>query len=941
MSLREYKRKRNFKRTSEPAGRESSRAGNSFVIQKHDASRLHYDFRLELDGTLKSWAVPKGPSLDPQVKSLAVHVEDHPLDYASFEGVIPEGEYGGGTVMVWDRGVWEPETEATRAYREGKLKFRLEGEKLHGSWALVRMGGRAGEDGKNWLLIKHNDDAAKPLKKYDVLRREPLSVLSGRDLPEIAADADAVWSSNRRANGKAHDQARRSGGKGGAGKGVAGTAVKAAARTVAAKAPPRAMAKPARKTAADRGTSAAASSNLKVLTAAALAKLPGARKRRPPASFKPQLATLASEVPQGDGWLHELKFDGYRILAHAKDGRVRLVSRNGKDWTHRFPGIAAAVAALPAKQALYDGEVVALNDAGISDFQKLQNALKGGEDAALVYYVFDLPYVEGYDLTAVPLAERKQALAPLVLKNHPDNAGVVRYSDHVEGHGTQVLDRACDSVMEGIVAKRADAPYEQARSGSWLKVKCIKRQEFVIVGYTKPSGARVGLGALLLAYYQGGELTYAGRVGTGFTEQSLRQLVKELKTRRVPQSPLAGALTAAQRRDVTWVEPDLVGEVVFSEWTDDGLLRHPSFQGLREDKPARQIVREEAMPTTRNAKNAPRDGAAKASSPAKARGAAKAKAPPKSAAKPARSARAGSGDATVAGVRISHPDRVLYPESGVTKLDLAKYYESVADWILPHIENRPLTLVRCPEGRSSECFYQKHLSGAPPEGIGVVKVKEKNGYEEYPIVQTLSGLVSLVQMGALELHPWPARADNVEAPDRLIFDFDPGEDVAWKAVVDAARDVRDRLAELGLESFLRTSGGKGLHVVAPLARRNSWEELKQFAHDVADDMVRRAPDRYIATMSKAKRVGKIFVDYLRNQRGATAVASYSTRARERAPVSVPVEWDELSTRLKPNGYTVANVGRRLASLEHDPWAAMLTTRQSITRSMQAEVRRQA
>jgi bifunctional non-homologous end joining protein LigD len=875
MSLREYKRKRNFRKTPEPVANGADKPGHArntghqFVIQKHDASRLHYDLRLELDGTLKSWAVPKGPSLDPKVKALAVHVEDHPLSYAGFEGVIPEGEYGGGTVMVWDRGEWIPEGDAAKDYRAGKLKFKLEGEKLHGSWALVRMGGRAGEDGKNWLLIKHNDESARPAAKYDVLKKEPLSVISLRDLPGIAEAADRTWHS----------------------KGHAGQSRK--------KAKPKSSSRP-------RASKA---------TSRSLAQTSGARKSSQPTKLQPQLATLAQEVPAGDGWLHELKFDGYRIFAFVKNGRVRLISRNGKDWTKRFPTIVKAVGELPLKQAIFDGEIVALNDQGISDFQRLQNALSAQDDAELVYYVFDLPHCDGYNLTGVSLLERKELLQAHALASLKSNGGLIRYSDHVVGQGEEVLRQACHSVMEGIVSKRADAPYEHARSRTWLKVKCTQRQEFIICGYTKPTGARVGLGALLLGYHQDGDLVYAGRVGTGFTDESLRALTRALKGLRTRESPFKKPLTSAQRRGVTWVEPKLVGEVEFTEWTDESLLRHPSFQGLRDDKPASKITREKAIPMNG------RNNSAR-STPAS-----------RHARRAVNAATNSKENAVVAGVTISHPDRVLYPEIGLTKLDLARYYESVADWVLPHVVDRPLTLVRCPAGRKSQCFYQKHIAGALPPGIREVSIKEKSGTDQYLAIDDLPGLIALVQMGVLEFHPWLARSDNVEAPDRLIFDLDPGEGVTLADVIAATRELHQCLGDIGLETFLRTSGGKGFHVVAPLSRRNSWDELKEFAKAVAGDLVRRAPDRYIATLSKAKRRGKIFVDYLRNQRGSTAVASYSTRARVNAPVATPLTWKELTARMKPNHFTVANVGKRLAKLSADPWADFSTVRQSLTKAM--------
>lgn len=879
MSLKEYKRKRDFKKTSEPAGGTSNTApGLAYVIQKHAASRLHYDFRLEHGGTLKSWAIPKGPSLDPSVKSLAVQVEDHPLEYATFEGVIPQGEYGGGTVMVWDQGTWEPEVDPNEGLKSGKLKFQLHGDKLHGSWALVRMGGRAGDGGKNWLLIKHRDDAAKPAAKLDILKRAPRSVITDRDLDQIASDADAVWSSNGKAvhNGKKKPSPRK---------------------------------KPA--TTSTKGTLKKKRSNHAPIGAKDLAKLPNARRAPPSKTFKPQLATLAGRVPDGDDWLHELKFDGYRILAHI-DGpqKIRLISRNDNDWTARFQVIANALAELRIKSAILDGEVVSLDSHGVSNFQQLQNSLKTGDVKSLVYYVFDVPYLDGYSLMDVPLIDRKEVLARLLLTTNPNNDATIRYSDHIQGQGADVLEHACRSEMEGIVAKRADSTYQQHRSPSWLKVKCTKQQEFVIGGYSKPEGSRVGFGALLLGYYDGGELKYAGRVGTGFTTQSLKQITAELKQRRVDDPPYKNPPTGTERRGVTWVKPELVGAVEFTEWTSDGRLRHPSFQGLREDKPPKQVIRE--MPKS----------AAK-------------KTPAKKNATSRPSSKNANSEDTVAGVRLTHPDRVLYAEDKFTKRDLAEYYERIADWILPYVVDRPLTLVRCPEGYAGQCFFQKHLTGSLPDAVRGVMVDVKGKQEEYVAIDDAAGLVALVQMGVLELHPWPAREDHLERPDQLVFDLDPGEGTEWKDVVEGARDVRERLESAGLTTFLRTSGGKGLHVVVPLSRRNDWDEFKAFAKSVADAMTRDAPDRYIATMSKAKRRGKLFIDYLRNQRGATAIASYSTRRRRGAPVATPLAWDELTARTKPDMYNIANLPKRLDKLQKDPWADFFSIRQSITRKIQA------
>ncbi len=890
MSLTEYQRKRDFRKTPEPAGRKASSRGElTFVIQKHAASRLHYDFRLELDGTLKSWAVPKGPSLDPTVKSLAVQVEDHPLAYAEFEGIIPQGEYGGGTVMVWDYGAWEPEGEEDplAAWQGGKLKFTLAGQKLKGSWALVRMGGRAGEGGKNWLLIKHDDRAAKSANEYDVLTKKPRSAVSRRTMDQIAAAADKVWSGDAGA-------AKKSGSK--------QTPASAAAKRTG---PKGKAAKPSATKKAVAG---------RPVTAASAGKIAGAKRRALPREMKPQLATLVAAAPEGDQWLHELKFDGYRILARLQQGKVVMLTRNGHDWTHRFKGIAAALATLPLENGWIDGEIVALNGEGISDFQQLQNQLRRGDEQSLAFYAFDLPFAQGYDLRAAALVDRKKFLAD-VLAASPD--GVVRYSDHLVGSGEEFARQACKEGLEGIICKRADSSYVGARSPAWVKVKCTRRQEFVIGGFTKPQGGRRGFGALLLGVYQGKKLVYAGRVGTGFTQRSLRDIHGELLKRKRKTSPFDSLPKGTDERGVTWLSPELIAEVAFTEWTDEGLLRHPSFQGLREDKKPQAIVREE--PTVAKGNNSKTKGSTGK------RGSANAK-----------SQRA-EGDSVVAGVEITHPDRVVFAETGLTKLELARYYEEVAEWIMPHVAGRPLTVVRCPGGAGGKCFYQKHLTDSMPESVRGVEIKEKDEIEPYLVVDDLGGLISLVQLGALEFHPWPARADNVERPDRLVFDLDPAEDVAWDEVVRGAREVRDLLEALGLQSFVRTSGGKGLHVVAPIDRRTTWEQHKEFARGVAETLVRAAPDRYVATMTKAKRRGKIFVDYLRNQRGATAIASYATRARAGAPVATPLRWSELTTLESSDHYTVANVRDRLRRLKKDPWEGFTGVRQSITAKALSQV----
>lgn len=889
MSLTEYKRKRDFKKTPEPAGKLAAARGAKFVVQKHVASRLHYDFRLELDGTLKSWAVPKGPSLDPQVKSLAIQVEDHPLAYADFEGVIPQGEYGGGTVMVWDQGTWSPEGEKDplAMWKAGKLKFTLAGKKLKGSWALVRMGGRAGEGGKNWLLIKHDDRFSKPAGEYDLLAKQSRSVVSKRTLEQIAAAADNVWSSGADSKG-----------------------VKTK-NTKATKAPKKST----------KASSKTKQRSQGVPTAAAIANIPGVKRSALPREIKPQLAMLVAAAPQGDQWLHEMKFDGYRILARIQNGKVILLTRNGHDWTHRFSAIATELARLSLESGIVDGEIVALNAKGNSDFQQLQNQLRRGEEKSLAFYAFDLPFAQGYDLRGATLVARKRALKA-ILESTPSD--IIHFSEHVAGSGDEVFRQACEQGLEGIVCKQEDSPYVDVRSPAWVKVKCTRRQELVIGGFTKPQGGRKAFGALLLGVYEGERFVYAGRVGTGFTQQTLRDVRRDLARRVRKTSPFDDPPTGAAARGVTWVSPELVAEVSFTEWTDDGSLRHPSFQGLRADKDPKSIVREEPEEPMSKPKSTAKTNGKHGSAVKRRRSSRGAKS------NAAESDANDTGENIVAGVTITHPERVVFPEGDFTKLDIAKYYESMAQWIMPHVAGRPLTLVRCPGGAAEKCFYQKHFTDSMPPSVHGVDIKEKDEVEEYLVLNDITGLVALVQLGALEFHPWPARADKVERPDRLVFDLDPAEDVTWEDVMQGAKDVRDLLATLGLESFLRTSGGKGLHVVAPVDRRTTWVQLKEFARGVAETLVRAAPDRYTATMTKAKRRGKIFVDYLRNQRGATAVASYSTRARAGAPVAAPLAWDELSSKTKPDMYTVANIGDRLAQLRNDPWEGFFQLRQSIT-----------
>ena len=866
MGLQQYWKKRNFKQTPEPRGRPVPTATQlQFVIQKHAASRLHYDFRLELDGTLKSWAVPKGPSLDPAQKRLAVHVEDHPLDYAGFEGIIPAKQYGAGTVLLWDRGYWSPIGDPRSSYRRGRLKFTLHGQKLQGIWNLVRMGGRQETGKENWLLIKEKDEEARSGKNSEVTQKLADSVASGRTIEQIATGRHRVWQSNRPSEERSETVSKQ------------------------------------------RPLAAAASH--------------GARKAPQEEWVAPQLATLVERAPVGDEWVHELKYDGYRMLCRVKDGAATFHTRNGNDWTSKLHRLAAAAADLPVKTAWLDGEVVALLPDGRVSFQTLQNAFDARSDSNLVYYLFDLLYLDGYDLRPVPLIERKRLLASL-LKTSGSSA-LIRYSDHIAGQGDVAFAEACRNGMEGLIAKRTDASYVAGRNRNWVKVKCGKRQEFVIGGFTEPSGSRVAFGALLLGVYDGqGRLRYAGRTGTGFSDRSLKELHKRLTALKQSRSPFVDQQGGVDRRGVHWVAPKLVAEVAFAEWTNEGQLRQASFQGLREDKDPRSVLHELPAPqaghiSTKNRTRRRRTGRAGTA---------------KSGKQPDRSS--SNDGSSVAGVRLSNPDRVLFPEQNLTKLALAKYYETVSEWILPHMRDRPLTLVRCPEGYNKECFYQKHANDRIPEAVGRVDIPEEDGGTAcYMVADSLAALVGLVQMGVLELHTWGAKRDKLDRPDRMILDLDPDPAVPWESVIEGAQLLRTLLSELKLASFVKTTGGKGLHVVVPLQRVHTWDEVKTFSKALADHLVRMIPERFIANMSKKQRKGKIYVDYLRNAKGATAVAAYSTRARPDAPVSVPLAWDELSIDLLSDHFTVANLPDRLQDLRKDPWREYYNAKQRITRTM--------
>lgn len=871
--LETYWKKRDFGVTPEPKGKVKKGApGFRYLIQKHHASHLHYDFRLELDGVLLSWAVPKGPSLDPSDKRLAMQTEDHPLDYGDFEGVIPAGEYGGGTVVMWDQGTWEPMSDPREGMKKGRLDFRLHGEKLEGGWMLVRTGGRMKHDegGRKWLLFKKKDDVARP--GYDITADKPLSVVTGRGWEEIRDAEDRVWHSNRAAKPKGRN-----------------ATLKARIREAARRTTPK-------KVVGDRGPGPLSPSPR------VEAPCPGAKKGALPSAIEPELATLVSEAPHGAEWLHEIKLDGYRIFARVEKGRVQLFTRKGKDWTATFGAVGRALAGLPVERAMFDGEVVALDAEGKSSFQLLQNAFAHDADTdRLVYYAFDLLHLDGWDLRGARLEDRKAVLAKL-LEGDPAGAHV-RYSDHVVGRGEAFFARACAMGVEGIVSKRRDAAYRGSRGKDWLKVKCTQRQEFVIGGYSEPRATRVALGALLLgAFDASGALRHVGKVGTGFSADLLKELRTRLEKIERDTPPFANPPRGAEARGVHWVEPTLVCEVEFTELTADLHLRHPSFRGMREDKPAREVrievPDEDAPPVVKKKKVFAPVGRGKHGAPIE-----------------------------IGGVRITNPERQLYPESGYTKKDVVEYVHAVSERMLPHIVGRPLTLVRCPEGWQGECFFQKHVTRGIPEGVRTIPIREKEGKEPYLIIDDLEGLLGIVNMGALELHVWGSREDKVEQPDQIVMDLDPDPAVPWPELAHAAREVRARLADLGLSSFVKTTGGKGLHVVAPFRRRAEWDEIKAFTKAIADAMVRDTPRKYVATVSKDKRTGRIFVDYLRNARGATAIAPWSTRRRAAAPVAVPLAWNELDAP-KPPAFTIENAPERLR--KKDPWSDFEKTRAAQT-----------
>jgi bifunctional non-homologous end joining protein LigD len=841
--LARYNKKRDFSRTAEPRGtvprkrRQETAAGAlSFVVQKHWASRLHYDFRLELDGVMLSWAVPKGPSFDPAVKQMAIHVEDHPIGYNEFEGSIPKGEYGGGSVILWDRGTWDPVGEAHTAMAKGKLLFRLHGQKLAGLWELVRISKPGEQKQEQWLLLKKRGDAwARPSSEYDVIKALPDSVME-------------------KPLGLVEEREPRE-------------PVRAAVESVAE-----------------------IDADLQLAKKAAL-----------PKSLKPQLATLASTVPSGH-WIVETKFDGYRILVRIDSAGVKLYTRNGYDWTGKLQPIAAAFERMGIESAWLDGEIVVFGEHGVPDFNALQNAIDSGQTTGIVMFVFDLPFLGGMDLRNVPLIARRSVLKRLLEQG---SSQIIRFSEAFDAIPSQMLHAACQMGLEGVLAKRADSPYRSERTEAWLKLKCQQRQEFIVIGFTDRSGSRTEVGGLMLGYHEDGALRYAGSVGTGWdtaTGHKLHEALVRLKTGRPavdPKTMAPGRWSKRSSGTERWVDPSMVVEVAFTEWTPDGHVRHPVFRGVRTDKPAAAIVRERAASP----------GAAAAVQSSKS--------------KPAK---------VRAIVKVTNPDRVIDPSTGFKKVDLVRFYESVADWILPHLKGRPVSLVRAPTGITGQLFFHKHPDTKMP-GLTELNPSLWPGHAGLMSVDSVEALVSAAQMNTIEFHTWNSKARDIDRPDRVIFDLDPGEGVSWAMLREAAVLTRTLLSELGLESWLKTSGGKGLHVVVPLTPKLSYDDVKRFSQLAVQHMAKTIPSRFVAKSGGTNRVGRIFIDYLRNGHGQTTAAAYSARARPGLGVSIPIDWGQLAEVKSGAQWTIATAREHLSFQHADPWEHYWKKRQTLAKAM--------
>ena len=808
--LEEYNRKRNFERTGEPENFSEETGDHlKFVVQHHLARRDHFDFRLEWNGVLLSWAVPKGPSYNPREKRLAVQVEEHPLEYRNFEGKIPQGEYGGGTVMIWDEGIWNPQADVNEGLRQGSLKFVLSGRRLKGKWALVRMKAKEDEKENNWLLLKEKDEYAQI---SDGISGFSTSIRTCRTIEEIENGAEEKFTGN-----------------------------------------------PFEKT-------------------------------------EVQLAKLVGNAPEGDNWLYEVKYDGYRILAYLEGNSVRLITRNGNDYTERFPEAAVSLIDWAAGRAMVlDGEMTVTDDKGRTDFQSLQNYIRHSKGKNLTYIIFDLLALDGEDLRQRPLIDRKKTLETL-MESAPKN---LHYSQHIMGRGEECFQAACRTNLEGIVGKKADSVYSGTRNGAWIKLKCEKRQEFVIGGYSLSDKKASGVSSLLLGVYEGDNLIYAGRAGTGLNARSMAELESKFAGVKREASPFRNAPRARTNEKITWLEPQLAAEIRFAEWTSEGLLRQASFKGLRTDKDPKTIRKESPDDETQSLKS---EGEEK-------------------------TMEAEQKGLVIEGVTITHPDKILFENPDITKADVVRYYEQAASRMLPYITNRLLSIVRCPKGISQTCFFKKH-PGPGSKGIVPLTIPNSDGEaEEYFYIQNISGLISEAQMGTLEFHTWGSRVDNLEKPDVMVFDLDPDEGMDPGQVQQGVKDVKSIIDQLSLTSYLKTSGGKGYHVVVPFKPSVGWEHFHDFSKQIAEVMEQKWPDRYTSNIRKEKRKGRIFIDWIRNARGATSIAPYSIRARKGARVSMPISWEELGT-VAPDGITMADALKRIKD-GSDPWNGFFQMNQQL------------